>query len=209
MTARRDMAVNLPASAIILAGGRSARMGRPKATLRLGAITLIERTVDELMRVFEDVVVVAAPQSEKIALPDLKRARLVRDENAYTGPAAGLARGLHAIEHKVAFACSCDLPMLRAEVAAWLIGLSAGFDAAIPRIGGRPQLLHAAYRKTCADALETMLARGERRLGAVIDAITVRNIPESEYRLADPDALSCFNINTPGDYKAALRLSGL
>jgi molybdopterin-guanine dinucleotide biosynthesis protein A len=203
------MAVGFPASAIVLAGGRSARMGRPKATLRLGGITLIERTVAELARVFEDIVVVAAPQSEKIPLPDLKRAQVVRDENAYDGPAAGLARGIRAIRHEVAFACSCDLPMLRAEVAGWIVDLSAGYDAAIPRIDERPQLLHAAYGRNCADALESMLARGEYRLGAILDAINVREIPEFEYRLADPDALSCFNINTPEDYTTALRLSGL
>jgi len=208
MNGLRHSVIGVSASAIILAGGRSARMGRPKATLSFGGITLIERTVAELARIFDDVVVVAAPEPEKIALPERKRARIVHDAEPYNGPAFGLARGLRATRHEIAFVCSCDLPMLRADVASWLVGLSAGFDAVIPRIGGRPQLLHAVYRSGCTDVLNAMIARGERRLGALLGAIRVRDVPEPEYRRADPDALSCFNINTPDDYATALRLAG-
>ncbi|MFZ1118737.1 MAG: NTP transferase domain-containing protein, partial [Candidatus Binataceae bacterium] len=71
MSDRRESTIVKSASAIILAGGRSARMGAPKATLRLGGITLIERTVIELARAFDDIVVVAAPESEAIELPSL------------------------------------------------------------------------------------------------------------------------------------------
>jgi molybdopterin-guanine dinucleotide biosynthesis protein A len=199
------------ASAIILAGGRSARMGQPKATLRLGGMTLIERTISELTRAelaraFDDIVVVAAPESEAIELPTLGAAMIVRDENAYQGPVGALARGLRAARHELAFACSCDLPMLRAEVASWLLSLlGERDDAVIPRVGERLQPLHAVYRRRCVGALDAMLARGERRLGAIADAVNARIVSETEYRRADPDALSCFNINTPEDYARALR----
>ena len=194
------------ASAIVLAGGRSARMGRPKAMLRIGTSTLIERTVAELLHAFDDVVVVAAPETEGIELPALGAAAIVRDSEAYRGPAEALARGLRAARHDVAFACSCDLPMLRAEVAGRLIALIDDFDAVIPRVGDRLQLLHAVYRRRCADALEAMSARGERRLSALVEAINGRVIDEAEYRRIDPDALSCFNINTPEDYARATRM---
>jgi molybdopterin-guanine dinucleotide biosynthesis protein A len=197
------------ASAIILAGGRSARMGRPKATLPIGGATLIERTVAELARAFDDVVVVAAPEAEAIELPALGAATVVRDESAYQGPLGALARGLRAARRELAFACSCDLPMLRSEVAWWMLSLvGESDDAAIPRIGERLQPLHAVYRPRCAGAVEAMLARGERRLSAIADALSVRIVSEGEYRRADPEALSCFNINTPADYARALRLAG-
>ncbi|MGA7763064.1 MAG: NTP transferase domain-containing protein, partial [Candidatus Binataceae bacterium] len=86
MSDRRESTIVKSASAIILAGGRSARMGEPKATLRLGGITLIERTVIELARAFDDIVVVAAPESEAIKLPSLGAVTIVHDENAYQGP---------------------------------------------------------------------------------------------------------------------------
>jgi molybdenum cofactor guanylyltransferase len=195
------------ASAIILAGGRSARMGRPKATLRLGGVTLIERTVAELARAFDDIVVVAAPESDGIELPALGPVTIVHDGDAYQGPVGALARGLRAAQHEVAFACSCDLPMLRCEAAWWLYSLLGGYDAVISEIGERLQPLHAVYRRRCAGALDAMLARGVHRLSAIAEAVNAHIVSEAEYRRADPDALSCFNINTPEDYERALKLA--
>jgi molybdopterin-guanine dinucleotide biosynthesis protein A len=202
-----ESAIVKAASAIILVGGRSARMGQPKATLRFGDLTLIERTVLELRRAFDDIVVVAAPESETVEVPALGAATILHDDVAYQGPVGALARGLRAARHELAFACSCDLPMLRAEVVSWLLSLIAEYDAVIPQVGERLQPLHAVYRRRCAVALDAMLARGERRLGAIADAINVRIVSEAEYRRADPDALSCFNINTPEDYARALKLA--
>lgn len=203
------------ASAVILAGGRGSRIGQPKATLRLGGATLIERTVGELSRAFDDIVVVAAPESEGLELPALRDVTIVRDAAAYQGPVGALARGLRAARHELAFACSCDLPMLRCAVASWLLSLVDGdstadlrYDAVIPMIEGRLQPLHAAYRQRCAGALDAMLSRGEHRLSAAAGAINARIVSEAEYRRADPEGLSCFNINTPEDYARALKLGG-
>jgi molybdopterin-guanine dinucleotide biosynthesis protein A len=182
-------------------------MGQPKATLRVGGATLIERTVVELAGAFDDIVVVAAPESEAIELPSLGGATIVHDDNAYQGPVGALARGLRAARHELAFGCSCDLPMLRSEVASWMLSFIDGYDAVIPRVGEQIQPLHAVYRRRCADALETMLARGEYRLSAITDAVKTRIISEAEYRRADPEALSCFNINTPEDYARAKTLA--
>jgi molybdenum cofactor guanylyltransferase len=197
------------ASAIILAGGRSARMGgRPKATLVFEGVTLLERIAAELGRAFDDIVIVAAPEAEAIELPALGNAAIVRDERAFEGPAGALVRGLRAARHWVAFTCSCDLPMLRAEAASWLISqMGERDDAVVPEVGGRLQPLHAIYRRRCAGALDAMLARGERRLSAFAEAASCRIVAEAEYRQADPDALSCFNINTPEDYARALSLA--
>lgn len=212
MSDRRESTIVKSASAIILAGGRSARMGQSKATLLIGGITLIERTVIELARAFDDIVVVAAPESEAIELPALGAVTIVHDENAYQGPVGALARGLRAARRELAFACSCDLPMLRSEVASWLLSLMGERDdAAIPQVGERLQPLHAAYRRRCAGALDAMLSRGEHRLSAIADAVNsgilARIVSEAEYRRADPDALSCFNINTPEDYARAKTLA--
>jgi molybdenum cofactor guanylyltransferase len=204
---RRESTIAKSASAIVLAGGRSARMGEPKATLRFGNITLIERTVIELARAFDDIVVVAAPESEAIELPALGTVTIMHDENAYQGPVGALARGLLAVRHELAFAGSCDLPLLRAEVASWLMSLVGDFDAVIPMIGKRLQPLHAVYRRRCAEALDAMLSRGEHRLSGVAEGVNARIVSEDEYRRADPDVLSCFNINTPEDYARAVKLT--
>jgi molybdopterin-guanine dinucleotide biosynthesis protein A len=185
-------------------------MGRPKPALRFGEQTLIERIIAELRRAFDDIVVVAPPESAAMALPALGVVTMVRDETTYAGPVGALARGLRATRNDAAFACSCDLPMLRAEVAAWLVSLlddPSAFDVAIPRLGGRLQPLHAAYHRRCAGTLDAMLASGDHHLSAVATAINARIIDEPEYRRQDPDAVSCFNINTPADYALALKLA--
>ena len=111
MTERRESIAVRPASAIILAGGRSARMGQPKATLILGGVTLIERTVAELARAFVDIVVVAAPAAEAIELPALGAVTIVRDDDAYQGRLArwrgGCARRVTNLRSPARATCRC------------------------------------------------------------------------------------------------------
>jgi molybdenum cofactor guanylyltransferase len=194
-------------SAIVLVGGRSSRMGRDKATLPIDGATLIERIVAELRRAFADIVVVAAPESDAATILPALDATVIRDEVAFAGPAPALLLGLRSTRHDIAFACACDLPMLNANLASWLCSIvGKRNDAVIPTVGDRLQVLHAAYRKRCSDALETMLERGERSLRALAPLLDVPAVGEPELRQIDPELRSFFNINTRDDYAAALRV---
>ncbi|MFZ0660476.1 MAG: NTP transferase domain-containing protein, partial [Candidatus Binataceae bacterium] len=73
-------------SAIVLAGGRSSRMGRQKAALRFGESTLLERTIAELGKFFDDIVIVAAPDAAEAPLTIPRNARIIRDDREYQGP---------------------------------------------------------------------------------------------------------------------------
>lgn len=192
------------ASAIVLAGGRSLRMGTAKASLDFGGVPILTRIVAELRKRFGEIVVVADPES-KVSL----EVKVVRDATAFQGPADALRRGLDAITSEIAFACSCDLPLLKADAAAAIVAMLENFDAAIPVIGERLQPLHAAYRKRCARALATLAARGESRLSAIADAVNSRRVSEDELRAIDPRLTSFLNVNTPDDYRRALRIGGL
>jgi molybdopterin-guanine dinucleotide biosynthesis protein A len=197
------------ASAIVVAGGRNSRMGRPKAGLDFGGVPLLTRTISELNRRFAEIVVVAAPESEdslQIALPAIKT---IRDETAYQGPLDALRRGLGAVTNEIAFACSCDLPLLDSDVAAAIVAMLGDFDAAIPVVGEKLQPLHAAYRKRCASALAALAMRGESRLIAIADAVKTRRISENDLLVVDPHLRSFFNLNTPADHQRALRIAGL
>src|SRR6202022_829585 len=159
-------------TAVLLAGGASARMGQPKATLRFGDAALLERIVNELSREFAQVVVVAAPEEQepfaiRQLLPKAGEFVIVRDDGAYKGPVEALARGLRATASDVAFACSCDLPLLRADVARALCLMLDRYNPVMPEVGGFLQPLHAAYRRRCAGVLAAMAAGGERRLTAL------------------------------------------
>jgi molybdopterin-guanine dinucleotide biosynthesis protein A len=197
------------AAAIVLVGGRSSRMGQPKAALDFGGMPLLTRIVVELKRRFDEIVIVAAPTSEgqpRIEIPGLK---IVHDDTAFAGPLDALRRGLNALEHTVAFACSCDLPLLNSDVAAELVAMLDDFDAVIPEVGGKLQPLHAVYRKRCASAIESLAASGEKRLTAGANAINARKVSEEELRKIDPQLRSFFNVNTPEEYLHALKLAGL
>src|SRR5262245_66061476 len=96
---------------IVLCGGKSSRMGRPKAWLPFGDEVMLQRVVRIVREVVEPVVVVAAPGQDVPLPPEVE---IVRDEVEGRGPLAGLAAGLTALEGKVdaAYLSSCDVPFL-------------------------------------------------------------------------------------------------
>jgi molybdopterin-guanine dinucleotide biosynthesis protein A len=202
----------MPFSVVILAGGESSRMGRPKAVLPFAGTTIIERLISELLGESEDVIVVAAPKLretysiEEALRENVGKIRLIRDEVAFGGPVDALMRGLRAARHEAVFACSCDLPMLRAEVARKLCSMIEGYEAAIPEIAGKLQPLCAVYSWRSLEVFTAMVDQGERRLTAAVKRLNARRIDEPELLKFDPDLTSFLNLNTPKDYERALRL---
>ena len=194
-------------SAIILAGGRSSRMGSPKAQLKFGGQTILERIISELRTSFDDIIIVAAPSGlVGGSASDQRNLTIVRDEREYQGPLSALASGLRTIRNDAAFVCSCDLPLLNSHVAQSLCAMLDKQDAVIPEIAGLAQPLHAVYRNRCVAPIDAMVARGERRLTRIVDSLSVRRVDETELRSIDPELHSFLNVNTPEDYQRALRL---
>jgi molybdopterin-guanine dinucleotide biosynthesis protein A len=207
-----QMGMMLSASAIILAGGQSRRMGTPKAALMFGNNTILERLIAELCKSFDDILIIAAPaRSEAFPIEHLLRTapssvRLLRDRSEYEGAAVALARGLAAAANDLAFACSCDVPLLRSAVARALYETLNGYDAVIPHLGGKPQPLCAVYRRKAAAEIEMKLVSGEHRLTRITDALKAHRPGDMELRRIDPDLRSFMNINTPEDYNRALAI---
>jgi molybdopterin-guanine dinucleotide biosynthesis protein A len=181
------------AAGLVLAGGRSSRMGQPKALLPFGGRPLIAHIVDALGDLFGEVIVVAAAHQDLPAL----RARIVRDEVAYQGPVAGLCHGLAASTREINFVTSCDSAFLNPALVACLVSRLGHHDAVVPSWNGQLQPLHAVYRRS-------VLARGELRLMTLLDRVRTRRLEEAELRQFDPEGWSFFNMNTPADYAQAL-----
>ena len=139
-------------------------MGQPKAALDFGGMPLLTRIVIELKWWFDEIVIVAAPKSEGLPRIEIPGLKIVHDETAFAGPLDALRRGLNALDHDIAFACSCDLPMLNSDVAADLVAMLDDFDAVIPEVGGKLQPLHAVYRKAMRKL--DRVARSRRREAA-------------------------------------------
>ena len=191
-------------SAVILAGGQSSRMGRPKADLPFGGGTMLDYIVAKMRPVFDELIVaVARPDHypwETIG------ARAIFDEEPGRGPLSALEQALREIKFDRAFVCSCDVPFVNADLARKLCEMLGDDDVLVPHVDGKPQMLHAVYRKKCAKVLATMRTQGEHRLHQIVNFAKVRNLPEEEIRALDPELLSFFNVNTPEDYQRALKL---
>ena len=196
---------------IVLVGGRSSRMGTPKAALEWHGSTLLRRTVGILARVTDGpVLVVRAPGQ---ALPDLPpQVDVVDDPREGLGPVQGLAAGLAAVAGRadVAFVCSTDLPFLHpAFVRRVLRAVADGADVSLPVAHGYPQPLAAAYRATLAPVAERLVAEGRLRPAFLFEECAVTRLDEAALRgdpilaALDPELDSVLNINEPGEYQAA------
>jgi molybdopterin-guanine dinucleotide biosynthesis protein A len=187
--------------AIVLAGGRSARMGTPKAELEWHGSTLLGRVVDTLGAATGRVVVVRAPGQALPALPD--GVVVVEDADRGRGPLEGMLAGLRALgPHEcAAFVCAVDMPFVEAPFArAVLAALPPDAAAAVPRLDGRAHPLAAAYRPAVADRVAALLDVGERRVGALIECIPVAWL---DARALPGGGASLRNVNTPAELAAA------
>lgn len=187
-----------PFTGIVLAGGRSTRMGRDKASIDLGGRTLLARAVEIIRRAGGTPVVVSPPR------PDLDRlgVRLLDDEGM--GPLQALRMGLGAAEGP-AFALACDLPLLPPEVVSFLVeGLSSS-QAVVPRALGKLQVLAAAYGEMTVAAFDAALAAGETSVHGAVAALSPR-VVELEELAAWGDERMFLNVNTPDDLRRAAEL---
>lgn len=189
------------ATAVILVGGKSSRMGRPKALLQFDGEPLILHVIRALKKMFSEAIVVAAPEQELPNLPAL----LVRDEVAYQGPVSGIYHGLKAATKEVCFVTSCDAPFLNLRLISNLISQISDCDVVVPYWQERFQPLHAVYRSSCAQLLKVQLERNELRPIFLYDKVRTRKVHEEEIRRFDPEGLSLLNMNSSEDYEAALQ----
>jgi molybdopterin-guanine dinucleotide biosynthesis protein A len=189
------------ASAVVLAGGKSSRMGRAKALLPFGDEPLIVHIVRALKRIFAEIVVVTAPGQEMPALP----VKLVRDEVAYQGPVGGIYYGLKAAGGEFSFVTSCDVAFVNSPLISYLASQILQHDVVVPYWQDRFQPLHAVYRRSVLPLLQSQLERGELRPVYLFDKVRTRRVAEEEIRSFDPQGLSFFNMNTPDDYETALK----
>jgi len=194
---------------IVLAGGKSTRMGVPKATLPFGPETMLQRVVRLLSTVVSPIVVVAARDQE---LPALPPATLVtRDEREERGPLEGLRAGLKALPVTVdaAYVTSCDVPLLVPAFVERMIALRADDDIAVMEIDGFTHPLSAVYRRATLPRIEALLAEDRLRPAFLFEAVRTRRVKPEEMVVADPQLATLRNLNTREDYLAALADAGL
>lgn len=182
------------ATALVLAGGKSTRMGENKALLRIDGRPLVAHVVAALRAVFLEVII-----SGDTGLFAGYADRVVEDIFKGVGPLGGIHAGLVSARYEVVFVAACDLPFADGEVAAFIAGQMEGFDAAVPCVAGRLQPLFAAYRKSCLGPITRILERGERRVAGFFPAVRVRYLTEADFAWRPGIERVFFNVNTPAD----------
>ncbi len=188
-----------PTTAIVLAGGRSRRLGQDKALLDLGQGPLLARTVAVAASLCADVVVVTdvPGRYQDLGLP----VRWASDRRPGQGPLAGLEAGLEAARHQFALLLACDLPFLSPRFLAHMLAQERDYEALVPFWEGRWHPLHAIYALSCLPHVQELLAAGEQRLEGLLPRLRLRAIPPQEVAALDP--LSLFNLNTQEDLARA------
>jgi molybdopterin-guanine dinucleotide biosynthesis protein A len=186
---------------IVLAGGRSRRMGTDKAWLDWYGRPLVAHVAAALRAAGCAEVLAVGGDAARMSAHGL---RPVPDAMPGEGPLQGLAAGLAAAAHPLALVVACDMPHLEPAALALLARLAAGHDAAVPWIEpGGWEPLHAAYGRSCLPAIRVRLAAGERRMTCFYGDVRVRAVSAGELAAADPSLASLRSVNTPGELAAA------
>lgn len=185
------------ATGIILAGGKSSRMGQDKALLQLEGETLISRSIRELKRYVNEVIIVDN-QQDKYPFSGVKR---IKDNYQGLGPLAGIQAGLRAARGDYAFIMACDMPFFDGKIIKLLINNSPGFQVVVPRIHGYLEPLCALYAKSCLPIIENNIEKKNYKIVDIYSHVRVEYLNEAMFKeIADPYYMFA-NINTYEEYR--------
>jgi molybdopterin-guanine dinucleotide biosynthesis protein A len=189
--------------AIVLAGGRSARMGTDKAVVDFCGRRMIDVVAGRLGELTDRVVVVTKSRAGLEPIDVI----VLEDEEPFAGPLPALVAGLRVTASERNVVVACDMPFLNVALLGRLAeDLTGDIDAVVPVTGDGPQPLHAAYGDCAVEPLLASIAAGVRSLRGALDRLRVRWVHEEEWGSIDPRGLSFLNVNTPEELQSAITL---
>lgn len=178
---------------IILAGGKSRRMGQSKAFMEFKGKPFIGYCIDAMKPLVRKIYVVS--DDPRFDAFDVER---IEDDIKEAGPLAGLVTGLKHSEAPYNLVLSCDVPCIETSILQQLMdAIDSKTDVVLTESNGQTHPLIALYQKSCAPTLKKGLDSGERRLRKAIAKLTAKTL-----HLEGNEALQVRNINTPSEYKA-------
>src|SRR5438067_6503339 len=197
-------------TAFVLAGGRSARMGRDKSSLLLGNRTLLARAI-EIAHAAGDGVFVVGRRTDLEAAAAHARVSIVEDEFAGQGPLAGIHAALKASSTDLNFILAVDMPFVTPALVQYLVQRAARTDALIvvPQTGEHLHPLSAVYRRAFAVIAEKALAAGKNKIDSFFSSAVADFVTEDELTSAGFNVSMFENVNSPEDFaRAEARLRG-
>jgi molybdopterin-guanine dinucleotide biosynthesis protein A len=183
---------------IILAGGKSRRMGRNKALIDSGGVPLFERVYRVIKEIFSEIIIVTND-----VLPfERYEAILQRDIILDKGALGGLYTGLFHSSNYHAFCSACDMPFLNPRVIEYMTEEMDEYDVIVPKTHDGLHPLHAIYSKNCLNPMRQLLDRDDLKIVDFFGQVRVRYIEEMEIREFDPHMRSVINVNTEEEMEA-------
>jgi len=189
---------------VILAGGKSKRMGQDKRYLHWNGLNLLDAVCRVMNDLFEEVIVVTA-------VPDYERGvsgvRFVTDEIPDKGSIGGLFSGIRQSQNHYSFTVACDMPYLNQGVIERICHSPQGDVVAVKLLQG-VQPLHARYSKNCLPYIEEMILVGNLKIQNLFHDSRIFSLilDEKHFYDLDPHLRSFMNVNTPSDWEFARKV---
>lgn len=190
------------ATGVLVAGGKSRRMGRDKRFLKIGGKSVFDRTLSLLMGTFVQTVVVLA---EPINSLEVRGCRVVYDVIPNAGSLGGLYTGLMVASQPRIFAVACDMPFLDPEVIRFMASFDDTADVVVAKLEGQFQPMHAMYSKRCAEFLKAMAEGYDLKIQTLYlrEELRVAVVGANDLSSIGVGLRSFQNINTPEDLALA------
>ena len=193
-------------TSIILAGGKSLRLGRSKFLETIEDKSLIQWVVDRLA-VLSTEIIIATARGEAIPCSSAVEIKTVADMYPGKGPLAGIYSGLMASSSSRAIVVGCDTPFLSVGLLEYMTQICSTFDVVVPQIKKRLEPICAVYSKNCLAPIQGLLEQNELRIIRLFSMVKVKYVGEDEINSFDPEHLSFFNINSQADLERARKLA--
>lgn len=194
-------------SGIILAGGKSTRLGHDKVLERIGSTSLLEQVISRIDSLSKEIVIVTAKERTFTELAGRPGIKIVSDIFPGQGSLGGIYTGLVNSNSFYNLVVAADMPFVNESLLKYMIDNAGGFDFVLPRVNGLFEPLHAIYSRDCIAPIESMLKRGRKVIIELFDYVKVKYIDAEEVDRFDPKHLSFFNINTKEDLERAKQIA--
>lgn len=185
---------------IVLAGGKSTRMGTNKSLLKINNKRVIELVVEELKLCSEEVILISNDES---AVYDFLNLRQFSDRYIDKGPLAGIETAMHHVQAELFIIAACDMPFVNQQIYAYLLGEIEDYDAVIPKFAGRTHPLSGIYRKSVLPHVQKQLKNNNLRMMSFFEDVNVKYV-EDFNEISDENLQKhFFNMNNPQQYEQA------
>lgn len=175
--------------AIILAGGKSSRMGSDKGLMVWNGKPMIAHVIHATQKITSDILVVTNNEEyTQFGLP------VFPDEQTDKGPLAGLLSGLRKTKYEYNLVLSCDIPGIQPEVLNYLFASCSGYDITLLRVKDDVHPLIGVYRTTCIPIIESQLQNGQLRLKDLFKLVQTQILSGEQF-----DQQNFRNLNSPED----------